>query len=141
MGESHRASPHVSMDDANSARADTPESGVGDESHAQSLPKHPAVKDKHCQYCHQPFTSSSLGRHLDQYLFKKKPDRIHDVEEIRRLRSAITRRTTRIAGKPGSPGAAGTKSPGDSHSAPPLRQNAKPEGGYRILLNQPSWHA
>src|SRR5881394_1778426 len=116
MKESHRGSPHVNMDDANSARADTPEeSGVG-ESHAEDLAKHPATKDKNCQYCHQRFTSSSLGRHLDQYLFKKKPDGIHDVEEIRRLRSAITRRTTRIAGKPGSPGAASTNSPGDSHS-------------------------
>ncbi|KAJ9649197.1 hypothetical protein H2198_010896 [Neophaeococcomyces mojaviensis] len=52
-------------------------------------------KDKECQFCHQKFTSSSLGRHLDQFISKKKPDGIHDVDEIRRLRAGITRRTAR----------------------------------------------
>lgn len=54
-----------------------------------------AVKDKECQYCHQKFTSSSLGRHLDQYISKKKPDGIHNVEEIKKIRAGITRRTAR----------------------------------------------
>ena len=53
------------------------------------------VKEKQCPYCGHPFTSSSLGRHLDQYLFKKRPDGIHNVEEIQRLRGGITRRTAR----------------------------------------------
>lgn len=54
-----------------------------------------AVKDKECQYCHQKFTSSSLGRHLDQFISKKKPDGIHNVEEIKKIRAGITRRTAR----------------------------------------------
>lgn len=54
-----------------------------------------AIKDKECQYCHQKFTSSSLGRHLDQFISKKKPDGIHNVEEIKKLRAGITRRTAR----------------------------------------------
>jgi hypothetical protein len=31
-----------------------------------------ASKDKACPYCHQKFTSSSLGRHLDQFISKKR---------------------------------------------------------------------
>ena len=59
-------------------------------------PKRPkAVKDKECPYCHQAFTSSSLGRHLDLYIREKNPkppDGVHDVEAIRKLRQNITRR-------------------------------------------------
>ncbi|RMZ86253.1 hypothetical protein DV737_g69, partial [Chaetothyriales sp. CBS 132003] len=44
--------------------------------------KTPAIKDKACQYCHQKFTSSSLGRHLDQFLFKKKPDGTHNTRDL-----------------------------------------------------------
>jgi hypothetical protein len=54
-----------------------------------------AVKDKNCPYCHQAFTSSSLGRHLDLYIREKNPkapDGVHDVEAIRRIRQNITRR-------------------------------------------------
>lgn len=54
-----------------------------------------AAKDKECPYCRQAFTSSSLGRHLDLYIKPrnpKKPDGIHDVEEIRRTRGGVTRR-------------------------------------------------
>ncbi|RMD42951.1 hypothetical protein DV735_g2189, partial [Chaetothyriales sp. CBS 134920] len=72
------------------------EPGSGSESdHAPNTAKTPATKDKACQYCHQKFTSSSLGRHLDQFIFKKKPDGIHNVDEIRALRGGITRRTAR----------------------------------------------
>lgn len=53
------------------------------------------LKDKACPYCGQKFTSSSLGRHLDQYVSKKKPDGLHDVEEIKKLRAGITRRSAR----------------------------------------------
>lgn len=53
------------------------------------------AKDKACPYCGQKFTSSSLGRHLDQYISKKKPDGLHNVEEIKRLRAGITRRSAR----------------------------------------------
>lgn len=54
-----------------------------------------AVKDRQCPFCHQPFTSSSLGRHLDLFIKEKNPkapDGIHDVEAIRKLRRNITRR-------------------------------------------------
>ncbi len=60
---------------------------------ASNTPK--ASKDKKCPYCGQPFTSSSLGRHLDLYIKEKNPkppDGIHDVEAIRKLRGNITRR-------------------------------------------------
>ncbi|KAF5016070.1 hypothetical protein F66182_12366, partial [Fusarium sp. NRRL 66182] len=66
------------------------DSAAGDDGGHSGTAKGTTAKDKECQYCHQAFTSSSLGRHLDQYLFKKKPDGIHDVEEIRRIRSSIT---------------------------------------------------
>lgn len=61
-------------------------------------PKYPAPKDKACQFCGVAFTSSSLGRHLDQFIKDKKPkppDGLHDVEEIKRLRGNITRRQPR----------------------------------------------
>ncbi|KAK2735005.1 hypothetical protein FQN57_001381 [Myotisia sp. PD_48] len=97
----------------------------------------PAIKDKRCAYCNQAFTSSSLGRHLDQYLYKKKPDGIHNVEEIRRLRSGITRRTARSSLKQASP-----ESPSvhDPHSAAPLQLNPRSNSStFRVVLNQPSW--
>ena len=61
-------------------------------------PKYPAPKDKACQFCGVSFTSSSLGRHLDQFVKDKKPkppDGMHDVDEIKRLRGNITRRQPR----------------------------------------------
>ncbi|KAK0739127.1 hypothetical protein B0T21DRAFT_382241 [Apiosordaria backusii] len=67
-----------------------------------------SVKDKTCPYCHQAFTSSSLGRHLDVFIKEnnpKPPDGVHDVEEIRRSRSNITRRRPKASvGTPGAPG-------------------------------------
>ncbi|QUC16447.1 uncharacterized protein UV8b_00688 [Ustilaginoidea virens] len=57
-----------------------------------------APKDKSCPFCSQAFTSSSLGRHLDLYIRPKNPkpsDGVHDVEAIRKLRGAITRRQPR----------------------------------------------
>lgn len=54
-----------------------------------------AAKDRNCPYCGQAFTSSSLGRHLDLYIKErnpKKPDGLHDVDEIRKLRGNVTRR-------------------------------------------------
>ncbi|WEW58101.1 hypothetical protein PRK78_003568 [Emydomyces testavorans] len=133
------------MSDAEAAGSDGgKEPNTREDSHEvnASGQKVPAVKDKHCRYCHQLFTSSSLGRHLDQYLFKKKPDGIHDVEEIRRLRSGITRRTARSSNKQASPDAAGTKATPDPHTIPPLQLNPKGMGkGFRVFLNQPSWQA
>lgn len=65
---------------------------------SENTPKYSAPKDKSCPYCHQAFTSSSLGRHLDLYVKEKNPkapDGIHDVDAIRKLRGSITRRHPR----------------------------------------------
>lgn len=59
-----------------------------------------APKDKACPFCNQPFTSSSLGRHLDLYIKPKNPkpaDGIHDIAEIRKIRGGITRRQPRTS--------------------------------------------
>jgi len=58
------------------------------------------AKDRECTFCHQAFTSSSLGRHLDLYIKPKNPkpaDGVHDVVEIRKLRGGITRRQPRTS--------------------------------------------
>lgn len=129
----------------------TPEgSAAGDDANQGSSSKGPATKDKQCQYCHQAFTSSSLGRHLDQYLFKKKPDGIHDVDEIRRIRSSITRRQARTSsGKRGDSPDAPVKShnqfdpPGATPQPDASRDGGRPprEPGTRFLFNTPTWHA
>lgn len=121
---------------------ETPEDSQADENQSASKSANQAAKDRKCQYCNQAFTSSSLGRHLDQFLFKKKPDGVHDVEEIRRIRSGITRRQARTSSgkRDGSPddvqkkGASVTYTAGDS--------GAKPrEGPVRMMFNTPTWHA
>lgn len=119
------------------------DSATGDDgSHQAGAKSAPAsVKDKECPYCHQAFTSSSLGRHLDQYLFKKKPDGIHDVDGIRRLRSSITRRQARTSGKRDSPDVGAEKEHQDSPSASAHNPAAKPREGPRLLFNTPSWHS
>ncbi|KAK1767748.1 hypothetical protein QBC33DRAFT_450610 [Phialemonium atrogriseum] len=73
--------------------ANTPDNSVD-----TSTPR--AAKDKHCPYCGQAFTSSSLGRHLDLYIKEKNPkppDGVHDVEAIKKLRGGITRRQPRAS--------------------------------------------
>lgn len=67
--------------------------GVGDSQNTST--KLSAPKDRSCPFCGNAFTSSSLGRHLDSYVRNKNPkapDGIHDVQEIRKIRSGITRR-------------------------------------------------
>ncbi|KAJ5843841.1 uncharacterized protein N7525_001582 [Penicillium rubens] len=117
---------------------DTPEgSTAGDESKTGLT-----TKDRKCQYCQQAFTSSSLGRHLDQFLFKKKPDGIHDVEEIRRIRSGITRRQARTStGKnEGSPDRVQKK--GTSELFTPTDSGSKSrDAPVRMMFNTPTWHA
>ncbi|KAL6230471.1 hypothetical protein BDW75DRAFT_222585 [Aspergillus navahoensis] len=129
------------MDDGASTRpADTPEdSGPGEETQTQGTSsKNQALKDRKCQYCNQAFTSSSLGRHLDQFLFKKKPDGIHDVEEIRRIRSGITRRQARTStGKRETPDRGMAKgSLGSVHGG-----ESGGKGPIRMMFNTPTWHA
>lgn len=127
---------------------DSPKSEASHDSEPATGKNH-AAKDKQCAYCHQHFTSSSLGRHLDQYIFRKKPDGVHNVEEIRSLRRGITRRTTKA-------GANAKHERGESHSTPhatppvnhasPTQEpredlNATPVEGYRIRLNAPNWQS
>lgn len=71
-----------------------------------------AVKDRQCPFCHQAFTSSSLGRHLDIYIREKNPkppDGLHDVVAIRKLRQHITRRQPKsTVSRRGTSASAGT---------------------------------
>lgn len=76
-----------------------------------------AAKDKSCPYCHQAFTSSSLGRHLDLYIKErnpKAPDGVHDVEAIRKLRQNITRRQPKGTARRGTSASVGTPVAGAS---------------------------
>lgn len=98
-----------------------------------------AKKDKACPFCAQPFTSSSLGRHLDLYIKPvnpKPPDGIHDVEEIRKIRSAITRRHPK-----GSKQHRERRHSADSdHDAPPsiLPRSPPPAPAAQYLQNHAS---
>ncbi|KAF2263116.1 hypothetical protein CC78DRAFT_581870 [Lojkania enalia] len=65
-----------------------------------SEPQFKNPKDKKCPFCGQRFTSSSLGRHLDLYIRAKNPkpaDGIHNVDEIKKIRSNITRRQAKAS--------------------------------------------
>lgn len=87
------------MDSSPSASED--ESGKNQEQANSSTTKPVRVrKDRVCPFCKQIFTSSSLGRHLDFFIRDKRPklpDGVHDVDQIRKLRSAITRRHARTS--------------------------------------------
>ncbi|KAL9625065.1 MAG: hypothetical protein Q9160_000794 [Pyrenula sp. 1 TL-2023] len=126
----------------------TSDSGAGDDTNqAQSASKLPAPKDRECDYCHQPFTSSSLGRHLDQYVSKKKPDGIHDVEEIKRARANITRRQPKgtQATKPGyndEEAVVAKDSPAPLHCSPSAEYlNGVCETGEIMSINTPIWQS
>ena len=121
-----------------------------------------APKDKSCPFCHQAFTSSSLGRHLDLFIKEKNPkpsDGIHDVDEIRKLRRGITRRQPRNStSRREDSTPAGTPSAQERRS-PPLEQeiggkrspNLRRESGVMDMfnhngkaqfhMNQASWEA
>lgn len=105
-----------------------------------------ASKDRECQFCHQKFTSSSLGRHLDQFLHKKKPDGVHVVDEIRRLRGAITRRTARQGVKSEQDESmTSNASPAPAQQSPPGavvdNLNVPPVNGLRTQFNSMNWHS
>ncbi|KAJ6073000.1 hypothetical protein N7467_011085 [Penicillium canescens] len=123
------------------ASRDTPEGSTAGDDQSNSK-ANLASKDRKCQYCQQAFTSSSLGRHLDQFLFKKKPDGIHDVEEIRRIRSGITRRQARTSsGKhEDSPERGQKKTPSDSYTTADTGSKSR-EAPVRMMFNTPTWHA
>lgn len=117
-------------------------------------PKAPAPKDKSCPYCHQAFTSSSLGRHLDLYIKgenPKAPDGVHNVDEIRKLRGSVTRRQPRGPSRRRSKLASVDTPTGGSKRSPvsedaessmksPLSQRDTPQFGRRHLWNMP-WEA
>lgn len=119
---------------------ETPEESRDDES--SSKLGNLSAKDRRCQYCDQAFTSSSLGRHLDQFLFKKKPDGIHDVEEIRRIRSGITRRQARTASgkRDDSPDSTQKKGPSDTYATGESSSKSR-DAPVRMMFNTPTWHA
>lgn len=117
------------------------------ENEGQSSTKIPASKDKECPYCHQKFTSSSLGRHLDQFLHKKKPDGVHDVDEIKKSRAGITRRTAR--GKKGdldhndSHVTTAHQSPAHAQPSPAFLEslNKSAPGTNDVKFNRMGWQA
>lgn len=121
-----------------------------------------APKDKSCPFCHQAFTSSSLGRHLDLYIKEKNPkpaDGVHDVDEIRKLRGGITRRQPRNSTSrredstpAGTPGAQERRSPAPESEvggkrSPNLRRESgaadmfNHNGRPQFQINQASWEA
>ncbi|KAL2069472.1 hypothetical protein VTL71DRAFT_14151 [Oculimacula yallundae] len=122
-----------------------------------------APKDKACPFCHQQFTSSSLGRHLDLYIKEKNPkpaDGIHDVIEIRKLRGGITRRQPRNSTSrredstpAGTPVAMERRSPqpedGDGGRSPSLRRDEAAAGGDGVnftgkpsfFINKGTWES
>lgn len=121
---------------------ETNEDSNAEENQQSSKPGSQIAKDRKCQYCNQAFTSSSLGRHYDSFLLKKKPDGIHDIEEIRRIRSGITRRQARAnTGKhDSSPDTTKKKGSSDPVAAPDSSTKARDEP-VRMMFNTPTWHA
>ena len=120
---------------------------------ASTTSKTPAIKDRECQYCHQAFTSSSLGRHLDLYIKSKNakpPDDLHDVEEIRRLRGSVTRRQARTSSgkREGSTPSSSKPTPLRDQRSPsatgvfPINHSQHSDGGpIRTYLNKPNWQS
>lgn len=115
-----------------------------------SAGKNPAVKDKECPFCHQHFTSSSLGRHLDLYIrdkHPKPPDELHDAEEIRKLRGHITRRQARRGNRRDESTPSSSKATPLPYSTslrdPTSRANGINSDGesMKTFVNQPNWQA
>lgn len=120
-----------------------------------------APKDKACPFCHQQFTSSSLGRHLDLYIKEKNPkpaDGVHDVVEIRKIRGGITRRQPRNSASrredstpAATPGAQERRSPrpesdGQGNRSPSLRRDDNGvvdtvnfKGKTNTFINKGTW--
>lgn len=110
-----------------------------------------ASKDKECPYCHQAFTSSSLGRHLDLYIKEKNakpPDDVHNVEEIRRMRGSTTRRQARTSSgrRDGSTPSSAKATPFREQRSPSIQKShsgvSLPQSGpIRTFWNQANWQA
>ncbi|KAK7613715.1 hypothetical protein IWX49DRAFT_499121, partial [Phyllosticta citricarpa] len=120
---------------------------------SDATPATKAPKDKNCPFCHQAFTSSSLGRHLDLYIKSKNPkapDGIHNVDEIRKIRGGITRRHARSS----QPRKEGSLTPASSSASqpqqqppPPPQQPSQQQAAQQQpqpvnhAFNQPNWHS
>ena len=116
----------------------------------EGFQKSSTPKDRNCPYCNQPFTSSSLGRHLDLYIKHhnpKPPDGIHDVEEIRKARGGVTRRQPRSSAKrdsstPGSTAPAAPDPYPRSHESPMSTMRSPMfKVNDRMGLGAPNWQA
>jgi hypothetical protein len=111
---------------------------------ANTPSKTAVAKDRACPYCHQKFTSSSLGRHLDLYIKEKNPkppDGIHDVEAIRRSRGNITRRQARNSTKREASTPASEKQIPSQHQESPYANGERRGYSFRSHLNSPTWQA
>ncbi|KAK8111469.1 uncharacterized protein PG998_007926 [Apiospora kogelbergensis] len=108
-----------------------------------------APKDRSCPFCAQPFTSSSLGRHLDLYIKEKNPkppDGVHDVDAIRKMRGTITRRqprgslARRDASTPSTPTGSTATAPRktSAHEATSQRPSIPKEGQF-VVDQPPNW--
>ena len=104
-----------------------------------------AAKNKKCPFCHQAFTSSSLGRHLDLYIKDRNPkpaDDVHDVDEIRNIRAVITRRQPRQR-RDGSTTPSSKATPLHDRRSPDLPgQNIEGDAeSFKSFYNQANWRA
>ncbi|KAF1984950.1 hypothetical protein K402DRAFT_335708, partial [Aulographum hederae CBS 113979] len=128
---------------------DTPTPRSASESGSLKRPK-----DRNCPFCEQPFTSSSLGRHLDLYIKEDKPkapDGIHDVEQIKQLRGNITRRQAKaqsLKRREMKQNSVAQTTP--QQALPDLDQaiapvsvssNLRSLNGKKVVFNQPNWLA
>jgi hypothetical protein len=141
------------MDDGSPSTPDPLDSNA--DSLNPSASKTPAPKDRECQFCHLPFTSSSLGRHLDQYIKPenpKKPDGIHDVDAIRKERGNITRRkkgrlssadrhgsVDTMAAAADTPASSINRLESPTMATAPL--NVVPKEGLGTRINSLTWHS
>ena len=116
-------------------------------------------KNKECPFCHELFTSSSLGRHLDLYIKDKNPkaaDGVHDVEAIRQIRGGITRRQPkRPSNAPHRDGSTPSQPPTAASVLGVSQQQETPSAdgggsvktpvngsGYKhLVFNRPTWEA
>lgn len=128
-------------------------STVGDESpsvdeNAPNISGLSAPKNKQCPFCHESFTSSSLGRHLDLYIREKNPkpaDGLHDVDKIHEIRSAITRRQPRRSTRAFD--SANTPNTSISQTDNPHNNLTSPYGLHtndkqsKWAFNKPTWEA
>jgi hypothetical protein len=95
-----------------------------------------APKDRKCPFCGEMFTSSSLGRHLDQFIKDEKakaPDGKHNVDEIRKIRGAVTRRQARTSSAKRDITAANESLTPDGAMSPPSKRaklNGAPRGSW-----------